>query len=90
MLVTQQDTQRTAARDVMTDNPACATPTDTVDRVAQLMRREDVGSIPVVDNHQNRRLLGIVTDRDLAPKVVAEGRDPHSTTVDPQPPHRPS
>jgi uncharacterized membrane protein/CBS domain-containing protein len=82
MMLTQQHTQPTAAREVMTDNPACAVSSDTADRVAQLMRRQDVGPIPVVDNHQNRRLLGIVTDRDLALKVVAEGRDPRSTTVE--------
>jgi uncharacterized membrane protein/CBS domain-containing protein len=67
---------------MMTDKPICAIPNDTVDRVAQLMRREDVGPIPVVTDHQNRRLLGIVTDRDLTLKVVAEGRDPRSTTVE--------
>jgi uncharacterized membrane protein/CBS domain-containing protein len=82
MMVTHQHTQRTAVLDVMTDNPVCAVPTDTVDRVAQLMRSEDVGPIPVINNHQNRQLLGIITDRDLALKVVAEGRDPRSTTVE--------
>jgi CBS domain-containing protein len=81
-MVAHQHTQRIAALDVMTDSPVCAVPSDTVDRVAQLMRSEDVGPIPVVDNHQNRRLLGIITNRDLALKVVAEGRDPGSTTVE--------
>jgi uncharacterized membrane protein/CBS domain-containing protein len=82
MMVTHQQTHQTAAQDIMTNNPVCAVPTDTVDRVAQLMRREDVGPILVVDDHHNRRLLGIVTDRDLTLKVVAEGRDPRSTTIE--------
>lgn len=82
MMLTHQQPQRTAARDVMTEKVACALPSDTVDRVAQLMRREDVGPIPVVDDHHNHWLLGIVTDRDLALKVVAEGRDPRSTSVE--------
>jgi CBS domain-containing protein len=46
-----------------------------------MMKNEDVGSIPIVESHQTKKLIGIVTDRDLALKVVAEGRDPKSTTV---------
>lgn len=75
-------TQRAVALDVMTDNPICAVPTDTVDHAARLMRSEDVGPIPIVNDLQNRRLLGIVTDRDLALKIVAEGRDPRGTIVE--------
>jgi CBS domain-containing protein len=44
------------------------------------MKVEDVGSIPVCDSRQGRRLVGIVTDRDLL-CVVAEGRDPNKTTI---------
>jgi CBS domain-containing protein len=68
--------------DVMTDNPVYALPDDTVDKVAQLMKKEDIGPVPVVDDEQNKRLVGIVTDRDLALKVVAEGRDPQTTKVE--------
>ncbi len=50
--------------------------------MAQLMSRENIGSIPVIENKNTRKLVGIVTDRDLALKVVAEGRDPKSTKVD--------
>jgi CBS domain-containing protein len=45
------------------------------------MRREHIGPVPVVSNDQTREIIGIVTDRDLAIKVVAEGRDPNRTTV---------
>jgi CBS domain-containing protein len=48
---------------------------DTVERAAQLMREEDVGSLPVIESHLNKKLLGIITDRDIALKVVADGRD---------------
>jgi len=46
------------------------------------MKREDVGPVLVVSDHTSRRLVGIVTDRDLAVKVVAEGRDGNSTRLD--------
>ena len=68
--------------DVMTRDPACCLPGDTVDRAAQLMRSEDVGPVPVISDHQTKRLVGIVTDRDLALKVVAEARDARNTRVE--------
>ena len=67
--------------EVMTQNPICCLPTDTVSKVAQLMKTEDVGSIPVIENEQTMRLIGIVTDRDLALQVVASERDAGSTQV---------
>jgi len=45
------------------------------------MRREHIGPVPVVNDDRTRELIGIVTDRDLAVKVVAESRDPNRTTV---------
>jgi CBS domain-containing protein len=64
---------------VMTKDPACCVPTDSASRVAKIMKTEDVGSIPVCESQQSRKLVGIVTDRDLALHVVAEGRDANST-----------
>ncbi len=72
----------TSCRDVMTKDPLCCLPSDTVDQVAQAMRREDIGAVPVVASHETKRLIGIVTDRDLALRVVAEGRDNHRTRVE--------
>jgi CBS domain-containing protein len=43
------------------------------------MRDQDVGPVPVVDDHEAKRVVGIVTDRDLALKIVAEGRDGNAT-----------
>jgi CBS domain-containing protein len=71
----------TTCSDVMTTNPVCAQAEDTVVSVAQLMKEQDVGPIPIVDDVTTKRLQGIVTDRDLAMKVVAEGRDPNNTRV---------
>ena len=64
--------------EVMTKNPVCCLPNDVVAKVAQLMKSENVGSIPVIENEQNKKLIGIVTDRDLTLKVVAEGLDSKS------------
>jgi len=66
---------------MMTKNPICCLPTDPVVKAAQLMKRENIGSIPVIENEQTRKLVGIVTDRDLALKVVAQEKDVKSTQV---------
>lgn len=66
----------------MTSKPASCTPTDTVATAAQLMKSKDVGPVPVVNDSSERRVVGIVTDRDLTVKVLAEGLDPNATTVD--------
>lgn len=62
-------------RDVMTTNPECVTPGTTIREAAQLMQRENVGIIPVVEEKGSKRLVGVVTDRDIAIRIVAEGRD---------------
>jgi CBS domain-containing protein len=67
--------------EVMTDNPVCCLPGDSVSQAARVMRREHVGPVPVISDEQTRELIGIVTDRDLAIKVVAESRDSNKTTV---------
>ena len=68
--------------EVMTKNPVCCLPTDTVTKVAQLMKGKDFGSVPIIENEQTKKLVGIVTDRDLALKIVAEGRDPKSSKAE--------
>jgi len=69
-------------KDIMTKDPVCCLPGDTVDQAAQLMKDEDVGPVPVVADQQTKRLLGIVTDRDLAVKVVAEARQISAVPVE--------
>jgi len=68
--------------DVMTKNPICCQPMDTVAKAAMLMKRENVGSLPVIEIQQLSVLTGIVTDRDLVLRVVSEGMDPNRTTVE--------
>lgn len=67
--------------DVMTREPACCEPGDSVRVVADTMRTEDVGAVPVVESRDSRRLVGIVTDRDIVMKVVAGGGNLDSATV---------
>jgi CBS domain-containing protein len=68
--------------EVMTKDPVYCLPNDAVARAAQLMKKENIGPIPVIENEQTKKLVGIVTDRDLALKVVADGRDPKVTKVE--------
>jgi CBS domain-containing protein len=67
--------------EVMTSKVVTCVPGDVVARAAKLMKVGSIGSIPVVENEQDRKLVGIVTDRDLALHIVAEGRDAKSTKV---------
>ncbi len=65
-------------REVMTSNPRTIGADELVAEAAKLMRDEDVGLAPVVEGD---RLVGALTDRDIAIRVVAEGKDPASTPV---------
>lgn len=66
------------ARDIMTPHPACVTPTDTAQRVAQLMAEHDCGALPVVSPDDDRTLLGMITDRDLALRGIGQGKPPET------------
>lgn len=68
--------------EIMTKNPVCCLPDDGVAKAAELMKSGNIGSIPVVESEQTKKLVGIVTDRDLALKIIAEGRDAKSTKVE--------
>ena len=58
--------------ELMTPDPACCTPQTPIPEVARLMVRHDCGAIPVVENESTRRLLGIITDRDIVCRLVAK------------------
>lgn len=63
-------------QEIMTRDPSCVTSDATVREAAQLMRRENVGIVPVVQGSgSDRKLLGVVTDRDIAIRCIADGRD---------------
>ena len=68
-------------KEVMTANPVCCTPDETAARVAKFMKTENVGSVPICESRQSKKLVGIVTDRDLALQVVAAGKDPNTVKV---------
>jgi CBS domain-containing protein len=68
----------TSIKDVMTSDVKACEPNTTVADAAKVMAKEDVGPVPIVEEG---RLTGLVTDRDIVVRVVAEGRDPGSTTV---------
>ena len=67
--------------DIMTRAVVTSTREATIMEVAQLMKEEDIGPVLIVDNEQNNTLVGIVTDRDIVLKVIAEGRDPKTMQV---------
>lgn len=62
--------------DIMTPNPTCCHPETTLEEVAQMMVRNNCGAIPVVEAGDSRKPVGIVTDRDIVVRAVAEGKDP--------------
>ena len=73
----------TKCSDIMTSDLVYNLRNDTVSEVAQTMKNEDIGPVLIVDDGPDgKRLVGIVTDRDLAIKVVGEGRDPQTTRVE--------
>ena len=69
-------------REVMSPNPVCCVPSDSAQRAARMMCDHNVGSIPIVIDHESRKLVGVITDRDLCCSVVADGLDPKSVTVE--------
>jgi CBS domain-containing protein len=68
------------AKDVMTADPACCSPNTTLDQVAKMMVQNDCGEIPIIDTAN--RPIGVVTDRDIVCRVVAEGKNPSGHTAE--------
>ena len=62
--------------DIMTKDPACCEPETALQEVAKLMLVNDCGEIPVVDSQRTMRPVGVVTDRDIVVRCVAEGKNP--------------
>ena len=62
-------------QEIMTRDPSTVTPDATVREAAQLMKRESVGILPVVSGSDSRKLVGVVTDRDIAIRCLADGRN---------------
>ena len=65
-------------RDIMTPDPVCVSEGDSIREAARIMAREDTGVVPVVDG---KKVIGMITDRDIVVRLVAEGRDPANAHV---------
>ncbi|HEU0055342.1 MAG TPA: CBS domain-containing protein [Longimicrobium sp.] len=76
------DADRILAWEIMTDNPETVTPETPLAEVARAMRDLDVGILPVVAGEEDGRLLGVVTDRDLVVRALADGRDGAATVAE--------
>lgn len=68
-------------REIMTDNPACATTTTSLQETAKMMLDHDCGSIPIVENEDNKKVIGTITDRDITIRTVAAGKNPMQMTA---------
>lgn len=68
----------TKVHEAMTDRPRAVTTETPLSEVAQLMKSDDIGSIPVLEGDQ---LAGMVTDRDIVVRAIAEGKDPRGMPV---------
>jgi len=67
-----------SVKDAMTSDVKTAAPSVSLTDAAKLMKQEDVGSVPVVDGE---RLIGMLTDRDIVVRGIADGSDPHAVTA---------
>ena len=65
-------------RDVMTPNPECVSERDSISDVARIMKNQDTGVVPVVDG---KKVIGMITDRDIVVRGIAEGKDVGSVRV---------
>lgn len=68
-------------KDIMTQNPACCTPDTNLQEVAQMMVENDCGCIPVVESQETMKPVGVVTDRDITCRTVAQGKNPLEMTA---------
>jgi CBS domain-containing protein len=63
-------------RDIMTETPVYGTPDTSLHVIAQMMVENDCGCIPIVENSETKNPIGMITDRDIVVRTVAENRDP--------------
>lgn len=68
-------------REAMTASPVCCLESDTVQKIANILRDRDIVSVPVVTDLESRKLIGVITDRDLCCSVMADGLDPKGAVI---------
>lgn len=69
-------------REIMTENPVCCVAETNLEEVARMMAENDCGAIPVVEDQEKWKPMGIVTDRDIVVRAVAEGKNPLDMTAE--------
>src|SRR5436309_3451650 len=79
--MTKEVSMKAKAESVMTTSPACCTPQTSLREVGQMMVAHDCGSIPVVENKETKKLVGIITDRDIVCRSIAQGKNPLELTA---------
>ncbi|HSE40742.1 MAG TPA: CBS domain-containing protein [Acidobacteriota bacterium] len=72
---------RSTCSEIMTRDPVVVSASDIVQKAAELMKQYDIGPLPVVDAETSRKLIGIITDRDIVINVLAQKKDPSKTKV---------
>ena len=68
--------------EIMSRDPVCCVPGDSAQHVARIMCDHNVGSVPVILDQPSRKLIGMITDRDLCCSIIAAGLDPKTTKVE--------
>ena len=68
-------------KEIMTQNPTTCLPTTKLNEIAKLMVDNDCGEIPVVRSKENPELVGVITDRDICCRAIAEGKNPSTTSA---------
>ena len=74
-----QDRNNNRVREVMTPNPQCVRESDSIIEAARIMQNADTGVVPVVDG--GKKIIGMITDRDIVVRLIAEGKDPQKARV---------
>lgn len=69
-------------QDLMTSNVSCVQASDTIQKAAQVMQSVNAGSVPVCQDQNNKKVVGILTDRDIVLKAIATGRDSNAKVSD--------
>ena len=68
-------------REVMSRDPVCCVLSDSAQTVGKILCDRNIGSMPVVVDHQSRKIVGMITDRDLCCSVIAQGMNPKTTQI---------
>ena len=70
-----------SCNDIMTQDPTCCAAGDPVMEAVEIMKNEDVGVVPIVEDLTSKKIVGIITDRDIVLNVVAAGKDAKSAVL---------